>query len=504
MAVTAKFVSDFTDFNKGVKSAEISLQDLYGSVQKVAGIFGVAVGAGAVVAFGKSLVDAAGHLVDLSQKTGNSIEQLQRWTAVGKEAGVAIDDFTTGAYKLGIALAEGDKSAVKAVEQLGLNFQKLRTMNPDEQFNTVIAALEKMTDVQDRNRVGQELFGKSWATIAPAIAAGYTDIAKAAKVSTDEQVRAIDAASDAFDAWVQKQKTGITSWIGDRIIASEQFSRLTKEEAIALAELGMAGGDTQAKLLEMARARAKQVDINLPAQRETVRLTKAEQEAAEKLAETLAKSAYKQAAELRAYYNMTGEREIELIAQQMAAQAKADEARHRTEAELRAYYNWVGERQMEDAAKAEEAAARKIAAEEAFGQALMDAAIKEEKARFALQGVKDAAEKVPPAAKPAADSVLQLGAAASQAADNFFSMSGELYNAIRAAQQWDDLAQKDRNIYGSTIGGIGGSSASTRWGQASVAVTINGSVLSNKDEIARVVGDAVTSSYRTGGNRLPV
>jgi hypothetical protein len=40
--------------------------------------------------------------------------------------------------------------------------------------------------------------------------------------------------------------------------------------------------------------------------------------------------------------------------------------------------------------------------------------------------------------------------------------------------------------------------------QNPVNITINGSVLGNKDEIARVVGDAVTSSYRSGGNRLPV
>jgi len=37
-----------------------------------------------------------------------------------------------------------------------------------------------------------------------------------------------------------------------------------------------------------------------------------------------------------------------------------------------------------------------------------------------------------------------------------------------------------------------------------INITINGSVLSNKDEIARVVGDAMTSSYRTSGQRMPV
>jgi hypothetical protein len=588
MAITAKFVSDFTDFNKGVQSAETNLASLYGSVQKLAGVFGVAVGAGAIVAFGKSLVDTAGHLVDMSQKTGNSIEQLQRWTAVGQEAGVTIDDLSAGAYKLGIALTDGDKGVIKAVEQLGLNFQKLRTMNPDEQFNTVIAALERMTDVQERNRVGQELFGKAWATVA----AGYSDIAKAARISSDEQIRAIDAASDAWDKFVSDQKTKLTSWLGDRVIASNEFSKLTKEEAVALAELGMAGGDVQAKLLEMARARAKQVDINLPAQKETVQLTKDERIAADKLAEamvelnaagsgwlgtlqtidgeiveavkfyldagvaqgTLATAYGLTAVQVKAIGAAMAETEALEKAEADANVRRVEERQKLTEImfarELDLYKTLRGELEATTAARLKEVnegILKELAAQIELNKAMgLDAAGAVAIAETALSTyatkmaelnvikasgeditkraalaehelaegllaearatdqVVDAAKQIPPAAKPAKDSVLQLGAAASQAADNFFSMSGELYNAIRAAQQWDDLAQKDRNIYGSTIGGIGGSSASTRWGQANTMITINGSVLGNKDEIARVVGDAVTSSYRTGGNRLPV
>jgi uncharacterized protein (DUF433 family) len=37
-----------------------------------------------------------------------------------------------------------------------------------------------------------------------------------------------------------------------------------------------------------------------------------------------------------------------------------------------------------------------------------------------------------------------------------------------------------------------------------VTINVQGNVLSTKDELARLVGDALTSSYRTGGHRLPV
>lgn len=47
-------------------------------------------------------------------------------------------------------------------------------------------------------------------------------------------------------------------------------------------------------------------------------------------------------------------------------------------------------------------------------------------------------------------------------------------------------------------GGAGG-----MWWSAAPQITINGSVLGNKDEIARVVGDAITHSYTKGGRRQP-
>src|SRR5262245_2034533 len=52
--------------------------------------------------------------------------------------------------------------------------------------------------------------------------------------------------------------------------------------------------------------------------------------------------------------------------------------------------------------------------------------------------------------------------------------------------------------------GIMGPGEAKRVGALQTNITINGSVLSDPHEIARVVGDALAGAYRSGGNRLPV
>lgn len=110
--------------------------------------------------------------------------------------------------------------------------------------------------------------------------------------------------------------------------------------------------------------------------------------------------------------------------------------------------------------------------------------------------------------------------------DNFAQLNELMVQPAAAAT---DKVTQSFAAMGSAVGkatamagqGLGGSTAgmAPSWSQslvprygaggylgtgAPISITINGSVLGNKDEIARVVGDAVTSSYRSGGNRLPV
>jgi hypothetical protein len=101
----------------------------------------------------------------------------------------------------------------------------------------------------------------------------------------------------------------------------------------------------------------------------------------------------------------------------------------------------------------------------------------------------EALEEIPPAAKEAADAVRDLGQATQHTAGPAPTVGGSVAGMAPTYNQ--NLVAR----YGA--GGYLGTGSP-------ISITINGSVLANKDEIARVVGDAVTSSYRSGGNRLPV
>ena len=200
----------------------------------------------AVVRLGTEAFNSAGKIVDLAGKTGLSTTSIQRMQAVANQTGTSLDTFTNAAFKLGINVAEGTERARKAVSGLGLEYDKLRAMKPEEQFATVVKALEQVENVQERNRLGFILFGKQFGEIAPAIAEGYSRIADAATVSSDSQIRALDRAADRWTKFVDDVLSVTQSLLGQLIETIEgvnkAFSSLGPLKfAQAIAVAGVAG-----------------------------------------------------------------------------------------------------------------------------------------------------------------------------------------------------------------------------------------------------------------------
>lgn len=156
---------------------------------------------------------------------------------------------------------------------------------------------------------------------------------------------------------------------------------------------------------------------------------------------------------------------------------------------LRAYYNMVGEREIEQAAIVQAATEREAAALRAFYNEMGVLEMNAWKPEPIINWI-EAIEDIPPAVEAATSAVRELGSASSAAGLAPKPAVGG--NVAGMAPTWNQsLVPK----YGA--GGYLGTGSP-------INITINGSVLGNKNEIARVVGEAVTSSYRTGGNRLPV
>jgi hypothetical protein len=196
---------------------------------------------GAITDLGREALATAGTLVDLSNKTGLSTETIQRMQFVAKQSGTDMQTFADAAFKMGVNISEGTKKAREGAEALGLDWQKLRAASPDEQFNMVVKALEAMEDPQKRNTSAVALFGKTAKEILPAIVDGYTKVATEATVAGDAQVKALDAAGDAWDRFKTRITGGFIHAAGSLLLYQEAMKTLTDDEkkfAIQTAETG--------------------------------------------------------------------------------------------------------------------------------------------------------------------------------------------------------------------------------------------------------------------------
>lgn len=168
-----------------------------------------------LVNLGKAAIEDAGHLVDLSAKTGLSTEALQVYGQVAKETGGSLDSVADVVFKLGINIAEGSKETKAALVDLGLGYDALARMAPEEQFETIAAKLHDIENAQERNRLGVATMGKGYKDVAVAIGEGLDSIKDKTVIVGDAQLKAIDAMADRWDRFwdnmIKRAQAGLGS-----------------------------------------------------------------------------------------------------------------------------------------------------------------------------------------------------------------------------------------------------------------------------------------------------
>lgn len=180
----------------------------------------------AITGAATQILSYAGKINDLAAQTGLSTRSIQEMSHAAKMTGASLESFTNAAFKLGTNLAGGSSSVQGAVEKLGLSYYQLRQQSPDQQFNTITTALGGVQNAQERNQLAVELFGKAAKDILPAISQGYDQLAKAAIVAGDDQIKALDLAGDALDAFWQGLLNVGVELTGGFLIAIREGLRL--------------------------------------------------------------------------------------------------------------------------------------------------------------------------------------------------------------------------------------------------------------------------------------
>lgn len=188
--VFGEILIDSEDANKSIdktpEKAEKSgskVGSAFASIGKGAAAMGTAVVAGAATLgtaaykMATSVADSAGDIDDAAKKVGTSAEEYQKWAYAAKLGGMETSKLEALMVKQQKAFAdakEGSKSMAEAYQRLGIDINNIGSSG--DAFNEVIAKLADMEDETTRNALANDIFGKSYADLAPLLAEGSEGI----------------------------------------------------------------------------------------------------------------------------------------------------------------------------------------------------------------------------------------------------------------------------------------------------------------------------------------
>lgn len=216
----------------------------------------------AVVDLGKEAFQSAGHILDLSNKTGLSARTIQEMQFVSEQTGSSLEAMSEAAFRLGTRIAGGSNSVEAAAVKLGLQWDKLRAMQPDQQFNAVVDALGRVENASERNRLGVELFGRSFSSIAASVAEGYRQIADQAKAASEAQLRELDRLNDEWQKFKRNLTTGFGAAMGRMVLETRVRTEVMREALKTGMTFDQVEAEVQRRLL-LGLVDARTQDIEL-------------------------------------------------------------------------------------------------------------------------------------------------------------------------------------------------------------------------------------------------
>jgi phage-related protein len=202
-------------------------------------------------------VDYASDIKDMSDKTGVGAEELQKYAYAAKMSGMETETLEKAMVKSQKSFAdakEGSKSLNEAYSRLGIDINKIS--NSEEAFDATLKALAGMEDETTRNALANDLFGKSYAELAPLLNEGADGIdalkQKAADlgiVMSEDAVNSGEALGDTLDT-IKQQASGVANTFVSMLLpglselatgASEYMQGFSKDIQAANGDMGQIG-----------------------------------------------------------------------------------------------------------------------------------------------------------------------------------------------------------------------------------------------------------------------
>ena len=247
----AKTKKEIEAYNAAMGKSEATQKGLIPTLSKLRtniGLIFSGVAVGAVVSFGKSLLEFGTRLADTSKIAGVLPEKLQRVQAA-LASKLSADDTASALTSLNRVMNEartGSADAEEKLAQLGVTFEDLTNKSPDEVILQLADHVKNAVDPVEELRRVSAVFGDDMAAkLIPALrdgGAAIKELGDKATVASDGMVALADSGSKALarlGTSVKQHALGIVgAWSGiiDYMRGKGQFDFTEDEAAIARLE----------------------------------------------------------------------------------------------------------------------------------------------------------------------------------------------------------------------------------------------------------------------------
>lgn len=248
-----------------------SIKKAFGSNLGKAAFAGMATAAtaafAAIVAGTISAIKAGGELSDMIARTGADGEKLFVLQRAFENAGIAAATVPSVLNKMQKALAgvneDGERVVTRVFNDLNLNVEQLRRLDPAEAFRTIGEAIARIDDPAKRAALGMEIFGKSAGSLlvlmddSQAFANAEQQVGSLGRTLSDNAAE-LDVAADSMELYnVKMQQLGAEVAVS-LLPQLLRFSQWLNEQD--LARFGEVVGDLATKFIHVAEALKKVSD----------------------------------------------------------------------------------------------------------------------------------------------------------------------------------------------------------------------------------------------------
>jgi phage-related protein len=166
---------------KGLNAAAARLKAFGASIMSVgAGI----VGLGTTLALpflgaAKLFADMGSDMLDMSQRTGVTVEALSELRYAAEQSGSGAEDLEKGLRTMSrsiIEAARGSAQGRRNLSRLGLTIADLTGLSPDQQFELIADRLSRIQNPANRATIAMEIFGRTGANLLPLLSSGAEGI----------------------------------------------------------------------------------------------------------------------------------------------------------------------------------------------------------------------------------------------------------------------------------------------------------------------------------------